>query len=62
MTDDLRANNTVKINAAQAYNATNLTVNDGLVFNKTLALDTITQVVASEVTVSSDLVVGCLAG
>ncbi len=38
VTDDLRANNAVKSNTIKAYNATNLTVNDGLVVDETLAV------------------------
>ena len=57
MTDDLRANNTEKINTMQAYNATNLTVNVGMVVNEALAADVITKRLANEVAVSSDFVV-----
>ncbi len=47
-----------KNNTGQAYVATNLTVNDGLVVNETLAVDTITKRSADEATVESDLAIG----
>ena len=48
----------MKSNTIQAYNASSLTVNDGLVVNETLTVDTITQRLANEVTVSCDLALG----
>ncbi len=52
------ATNTVKSNTAQAYNATNLTVNDGMVADYTLTADTLTKRLTNEMTVDSNLAVG----
>ncbi len=58
VTDDLRANNTVRSNSIQSYDATRVTVNDNIAVTGTLAVDTVTsKTVPSPVVVSDGLTV-----
>ena len=54
MTDDLRANNTVRSNAIQSYTATQVTVNDNIAVTGTLAVDTVTSKSAANPVVVND--------